>query len=1327
MVNSHRQTTRIETAFGIPASKLLMMQEVYQSSTQESEKITENTQRYVPPFMEIKACDITAWASSKIEARQELPVLLRYLVNSTGRQLRKVDFPGNDHAQQPGADGFVEAEEGSPWVPKGSSWWEMGTSVDAESKAKRDFEKRTKELTEEERSQLTFVFVTPQTLSSKKELTAKWKNESKWKDIRIYDVSDLEQWIEQSIPAQVWCSTRLSKVKFRVRTLEQCCREWCKIGFADDKSTLTDDKSTLTDDIWKDLFAESVERWKETIQTYLASNETRHFTIEAHSPAEALTFLYYALDTKEGHYYQDRIAFFDEVGVLPTLIQGPIDFIPVIAKQEVKDEVEGCLGKKIIFICPPNYTSGKNDVSLGVVSAYHFEITLGQHGKHDQDIKELKKKSGRSLTVLRRNLLPNRNIRKPNWVTDVTKHYIILSLAFLGNIDINNPHDKELFLKMFAMVPTVSVETVFAHLDEIAREEESPVWKVGNCYGVYSKLDVLLSMQERIATDYVGQFLKLAETVIKADDSKSEFSTVQYFHTPLLYSYKDGYRHNLAETFALLSIYVDPLFEPHQRHYVRNLIASTIESILSPFSTKTLQANNRELALYAEAAPKRFLSLANADLNQGGNALHGIMKSELSGLMVDCPPREGVLHALEGLGWKKDFFSDVVKILGALSANQINDRYSEPYRSLRNLLSPFRPQTLAPIESRQSMVDQLFYSFPEIGWRLALDMVRNKFSRLTGDNHLPEWLDCGGKVSWSFAPKEEQIAILNKLECGLINHQTNTLEKIQALIGIAKYMSLENQDKVILLIENFCSEDQSDEGSRATVYETIQFNFFSKLSKIMFQKLPLKDCRDKWHTLAKRIKPKDPVLRWAWLFDRGLIDDTRLGLPENYTQNQFDKRVNQLRSKAITEILTAKQLEGIWQLCQRGIDQSYIGWFLASQVLTKSQIVQLVDEYLKFDLPKNPEQDFMRGLLVGIPDTDKHQFYSDLVSQYRGKAIALLLLAPFQLVTWKVVNKLTESEQTQYWSQVTPLCVHPEDLGKEECIRQLLAVQRPRAAFRSMRFCFGMLDLKILVELLKRMVLESDEPFDKLYFKDDIKAALTIIQKYSNSISEENLVNIELFYLPCLIDYNEPNVAERIPHLAKYIEDHPEFYASLMRIVYQDTSSLSDHEKNQKEAWKEIASFFLYVFDRIPGLNQPTREGQKQMLSQWVTTVRELCQQVNLGYEADLKLGQLLAHAFVGKEEVFPIEAVCDVVEEIGSDVLTLEIAVGVKNARGPHPIDTGAQERELEHRYKKVYESLNSTHPFVASSILQLISDEYEEERYQADYLAKVRKLLAR
>ena len=93
---SSEMAKRLEKAFGYPRKDLLDMQAKYDAAQAHKTSAPAETKTYVPPFLAIKANQIEAGFDSNIQARSRLAVLLRTLVNSTGHQLAKVDFPGNE-------------------------------------------------------------------------------------------------------------------------------------------------------------------------------------------------------------------------------------------------------------------------------------------------------------------------------------------------------------------------------------------------------------------------------------------------------------------------------------------------------------------------------------------------------------------------------------------------------------------------------------------------------------------------------------------------------------------------------------------------------------------------------------------------------------------------------------------------------------------------------------------------------------------------------------------------------------------------------------------------------------------------------------------------------------------------------------------------------------------------------------------------------------------------------------------------------------------------------------------------------------------------------
>ena len=256
---SSEMAKRLELAFGVDAAELMKLQSEFQVKQHSAGRGNlPKATKFVPPFLMVKANDIQSWAETH-SSRHELAVLLRKLVHSTCRDLVSADFPGNDDSQRRGWDGSMLTNEGNPWIPLGKSYWEFGTGKEVKKKADRDYRNRTKTTAPQERSESTFVFVTPRRWAEKDSWLSKKRAEGNWLDVMACDASDLEQWLEQSIAAQAWFDTAWGKNYEGVSSLERCWKEWC----ADCKPRFT-----------MDVFEEPYSSFGEDLSEYLLSDTT---------------------------------------------------------------------------------------------------------------------------------------------------------------------------------------------------------------------------------------------------------------------------------------------------------------------------------------------------------------------------------------------------------------------------------------------------------------------------------------------------------------------------------------------------------------------------------------------------------------------------------------------------------------------------------------------------------------------------------------------------------------------------------------------------------------------------------------------------------------------------------------------------------------------------------------------------------------------------------------------------------------------------------------------------------------------------------------------
>jgi len=302
---SPNMAQRLSKTFNFPLDQLMQWQAEYEDALiQQTE--APATHIYAPPFLDIKANDIENWVNTcEISSRSRLSVFLRTLIHSTSEKITQIDFPGNDDSQRPGWDGWIESNEATPWIPDGNSGWEFGVNKDIKAKADSDFDKSLKAHLSDS-SNITFIFVTPRRWPGKNKWVQQKKALNKWKDVRAYDASDLEQWLAQSLPAQSWLANEAKLPTQNVYSLDSVWQEWANV---------------CNPSLNTSFFNKLIKVYKERILDYLSKPPQKPFYIAADSKIEAMAFLSALFSDKKFISYRDNCLVFKEENVLPRLAQ----------------------------------------------------------------------------------------------------------------------------------------------------------------------------------------------------------------------------------------------------------------------------------------------------------------------------------------------------------------------------------------------------------------------------------------------------------------------------------------------------------------------------------------------------------------------------------------------------------------------------------------------------------------------------------------------------------------------------------------------------------------------------------------------------------------------------------------------------------------------------------------------------------------------------------------------------------------------------------------------------------------------------------------------
>lgn len=174
------------------------------------------------------------WVRGNARDAQGLIVELVYrLVAASCPRPKERRFPLGDSIGQPGPDGVLNTDIGfDPFVPEGSSVWEIGTGVDAGDKATRDYRQLTAATPDAARREATFIFVTP--MSGRRDWPYTWKEDAQatwleerrkrkeWLDVRVIDGSGLIDWMKGFLPVELWLADKMRFPIHHLQTIEDC-------------------------------------------------------------------------------------------------------------------------------------------------------------------------------------------------------------------------------------------------------------------------------------------------------------------------------------------------------------------------------------------------------------------------------------------------------------------------------------------------------------------------------------------------------------------------------------------------------------------------------------------------------------------------------------------------------------------------------------------------------------------------------------------------------------------------------------------------------------------------------------------------------------------------------------------------------------------------------------------------------------------------------------------------------------------------------------------------------------------------------------------------
>ncbi len=1305
---SQSMASRMEEAFGLSKEKLLQIQADYDNGINSAQTQSIPLGSYGPRFLQFRARDIEGWANRSIPARSLLPVLLRKLAHSTGRELTLVDFPGYDDAETKGWDGKVDAGSATPWIPSGMSRWEFGCNEDPKKKADADYKARTASIPDQDRKATTLIFVTPRAWPGKRDWIRGKEASGKWKAVRAYDSSDLEQWLEQSVQGQSWFAEQVGFPKDGFRSLDDQWRRWA---------------SVTNPELPKSLFRPGTTNHKSKLKHWLCGGRTSPLIIAAGSTAEGLAFLCCLFDESEiaagGH--GDRAIVVETREALQKLLVISQSFIAVMANDEVEREF-GELGSPIpaILIRPlNNNVEVKPDITLELPSDQAFRealagLTLGPA----IDLASLARESGGSPTVLRRRLAKLEAHRRPIWGRDVNQARALVPMLLVGAWHAQSVADRDIL----ALLGNCKYEDIEDRIARLLMLDDSPVWSVGSYRGVASKIDALFATHHAVTPGELDLFFFVADWVLSEKDPALELPEDE---RPMAGWYgkrrdhSDVLREGICETLVLLAVHGCGWFREPPGTDVASRVDALIKNILTPLTLETLLSQTGLLPHYAEASPNVFLTIVEDDLRSICPQIFGLLGPAGTGVFGSCP-RTGLLWALETLAWKPEHLVRVSFILARLAERKIDDNWvNKPEYSLQSIFRCWMPQTAAPLAKRITALKAIATNYPAQAWKVCREQFAVE-SRFGHYNARPQWRnDASGKgepvsyaETWPFVRSALDIALRWQ------KHDEDTLGD---LVANMRNLTPADQETIWDLVNDW-AEKEGDEAKREVLRERIRRQALSGPGKAFDSKL-----RNRAREAYELLTPSDVVVRHQWLFAASWVDPSHEELQTDLDFVVRDERIRNLRIEALNEIWTLRGHEGIQKLSLICDALREIGWYLAEATVPPAQRPTFIAKCLASTgavALRNDE--VVAGFFSRLAPSDRSATTLALLANLSdANVVRLLKNSPFGRDTWAYLKHIPTKTAASYWKEVNPGWMD-KNSNVNEAVDYLLAANRPRAAFACARFALEELEtskLKRLLHDVATVELEQPGSFQlDIYY---VSLALDTLQKRVG-VTEEGMAKLEYLYIH-LLDHTKHGV----PNLERQLARSPVLYVQLLALVYKRNDGDKDpeawllHDSDKKEMAWSMASALLHRMKIIPGTDENGLINPRS-LREWVTEVRTLCARHGRAVIGDHQIGTLMAALPNGKDGTWPAEAARQVLEEIGSQEIANGIRVGRYNSRGVHQrISGGTQERAFAAMYRNWSRRLTD-YPYL-SRTLEGIAAGYYREAAQEDSDEIVRRRLNR
>jgi hypothetical protein len=807
-------------------------------------------------------------------------------------QITRLDMRDAEGVRASGYDAIVEALRATTLVPAGRSVWEMGVNGDFKSKAREDYDKRTNKPLGENQGETTFVFVTPHRWQGKEEWERERRASGPWKDVRVLDIDNLMQGLEEARAVHVrWAEIILNRPTSGVRSVEDWWQRFCA--------------STSP--------AVSVEialagRADHAARLLALLDETRTLTtIRAKSVDDVLAFVSSTMLTAPAGVRNDllgRTLIVHDATALRQLDGSETLLILLPFDEQMRREAELVQSNHVLFMCEEDVPA---DVDLPDIDIAEVTRLLIAQGIERELAAELGKAAGVSLKKFQRVAL-QRKAPQPAWSAafanrEVRRAWLLRSWTTVRSGD----------LDAFERFVGKGFDAVEEPLRQAARGADPVFSTVGSVWSVVSPADFWDHVRPHLTPADLNALERTVQDVLGAVDPGLELPPEERWlagmrgMTPI---HSRELRRGLATTLALIGALAETTalgMNSTGGAWVRGVLHNLLVRANADDTGQLWASLTDVLPLLAEASPDAFLGALDQAITSSG-ALSQMFNDNQANLLTFSSPHTGLLRALEVTAWLPAHFGQSVNMLAALSEMDPGGRLSNrPFGSLKDIFRPWLPQTVVNWPDRLASLATLAERYPDVASRLLIELL----------------------------PSGHDTAITNatpRFREGITEPQrVNVREWTETTTAIMSMLLPMMRARGTLWPDFLGHLDKLPAAERDRIYAELPFaiqalnpdertTLWEKATDIIrhhreYQEapwaLPEGDLA-RFEAAVADAKPTDPRDEARWLFDETHPD---IGIPKT-SFPEFDREVTKMRTAAVKHILDELGMAGVESLAQ---------------------------------------------------------------------------------------------------------------------------------------------------------------------------------------------------------------------------------------------------------------------------------------------------------------------------------------------------------------------------------------------------------------------------